>query len=75
MHVTQLADGTINGADELSIELIEPTGLPPAIRLRWPNKPTVCPPAQLNATVAAAMKVLSNAVVELSALKVWKRGL
>jgi hypothetical protein len=71
--VTQLARGPINGADELSIDLVEPTDLPPVIRIRWPDKPTVCPPAQLNATVAAAMRVMSNAVVELAALRLWRK--
>ena len=71
--VTKLARGPINGADELSIDLVEPTDLPPVIRIRWPDKPTVCPPAQLNATVAAAMRVMSNAVVELAALRLWRK--
>jgi hypothetical protein len=70
---TTLARGPINGADELLIELVEPTDLPPVIRIRWPDKPTLCPPAQLNATVAATMRVMSNAVVELAALRVWRK--
>jgi hypothetical protein len=71
--VTQLAHGPINGADELSIELIEPPDLPPAIRLRWPQKPTVCTPAQLDAVVAAAMRILANSVVELAAIRTRRR--
>jgi hypothetical protein len=71
--VTQLAHGPVDGADELSIELIEPPDLPPAIRLRWPEKPTVCAPAQLDAVVAAAMRILANSVVELAALRALKR--
>jgi hypothetical protein len=70
---TTLAAGTINGADQLSIELVEPPDLPPVIRFRWPVKPTVCPPAQLDAVVAAAMRLLSAAVIELAALRVRKR--
>jgi hypothetical protein len=31
------------------------------------------PPAQLKATVAAAMRILSNSVVELAALRVRKK--
>jgi hypothetical protein len=72
-RTTQLAHGPLNGADELLIELVEPTDLPPIIRIRWPEKPTLCPPAQLNATVAAAMRILSNSVVELAALRVRKK--
>jgi hypothetical protein len=71
--ITIFARGPLNGADELLIELVEPPELPPVIRFRWPNKPTLCPPAQLEATVAATMRVLSNAVVELAALRVWRK--
>ena len=73
MKTTQLARGPLDGADELSIELVEPPDLPPVIRFRWPTKPTLCPPAQLDTTVAAAMRVLRNAVVELAALRVWRK--
>jgi hypothetical protein len=71
--ITILARGPLNGADELSIELAESPDLPPVIRLRWPSKPTLCPPAQLDTTVAAAMRVLSNAVVELAAIRVYRK--
>jgi hypothetical protein len=70
---TELAHGAINNSDHLTIELVEPPELPPVIRLRWPDKPSLCPPAQLDAVVAAAMRILANAVVELAALKVRKR--
>jgi hypothetical protein len=66
---TTLASGQINGTDHLTIELIEPPDLPPIIRFRWPERPTVCPPAQLDATI----RVLANSVVELAALRVWRR--
>jgi hypothetical protein len=70
---TILASGHVNGADQLSIELIEPLELPPTILIRWPQKPTPTTPAGLDATVAAAMRVLSNAVIELAAIRVRKR--
>jgi hypothetical protein len=71
---TILAAGQITPNDQLTIELVEPTNdLPPAILLRWPAKPTVTTPAGLDATVAATMRILSSAVIELAALKVWKK--
>jgi hypothetical protein len=73
MNVTQLARGPVNGADELLIELAESPDLPPTIRLRWPERPTGCPPAQLDAVVAATMRILANSVIELSAIRVWKK--
>jgi hypothetical protein len=41
--------------------------------VNWPQKPTISSPAAFDKVVADAMKVLSNAVVELAALRVWKR--
>jgi hypothetical protein len=41
--------------------------------VRWPVKPTVASPASFDQVVADAMKILSNAVVELAAVRVWKR--
>jgi hypothetical protein len=37
------------------------------------SKPTITSPATFDQTVAAAMKVLSNAVVELAAIRVRKK--
>jgi hypothetical protein len=45
MHVTQLAHGKIGNADTLTIELVEPPDMPPVIRLRWPEKPSITTPA------------------------------
>jgi hypothetical protein len=70
---TDLSSGQINGHDQLAIELIEPPDLPPFIAIKWPAKATVCTPAQLDAVVAATMRLLSNAVIELAALRVWKK--
>jgi hypothetical protein len=74
MHeTTPLSSGTING-QTLRIELIEPDNdLPNAVVVRWPQKPTTASPASFDQVVANAMKVLSNAVVELAAIRVWKR--
>jgi hypothetical protein len=41
--------------------------------IRWPAKPTITSPATFDQVVANTMKVLSNAVVELAAIRVWKR--
>jgi hypothetical protein len=66
---TDLSAGNLNGSDRLTVELVEPTGKPPIIAITWPPKPTVCTPAQFDQVVAAAMRLLSTAVVELAALK------
>lgn len=71
---TPLASGTVYDQDQLTIELVEPDhDLPPAIVIRWPAKPTTTAPASFDKAVAAAMRILSNAVVELAAIRVWKK--
>jgi hypothetical protein len=73
MQTTPISSGSLNG-QTLKIELVEPgNDLPNAVVIRWPAKPTVSSPATFDQVVANAMKVLSNAVVELTALRVWKR--
>jgi hypothetical protein len=73
MHTTQLARGKITSNDELTIELLEPPGRPAAVRITWPNKASITTPAQFDAVVATTMRLLSAAVIELAALRVWKR--
>jgi hypothetical protein len=60
MHVTQLASGAINGADQLVVELREPDHAPATVWLIWPAQPTICSPKQLNITVAAVMSILAR---------------
>jgi hypothetical protein len=73
MHeTTPLSSGSLNG-QTLKIELVE-TGndRPNAVVIRWPAKPTTTSPSTFDQVVANTMKILSNAVVELAALRVWK---
>ena len=70
---TRLSAGNLNG-QTLKIELVEPgNDLPNAVVIKWPTKPTITSPATFDQAVAAAMKVLSNAVVELAAIRVRKK--
>ena len=72
-NVTPLSSGSLNG-QTLKIELVEPgNDLPNAVVVKWPAKPTIASPATFDKVVSDAMKVLSNAVVELAALRVWKK--
>jgi hypothetical protein len=72
-NVTPLSSGSLNG-QTLTIELVEPgNDLPNAVVVKWPAKPTITNPAAFDKLVADTMKVLSNAVVELAAIRVWKR--
>ena len=72
-NVTPLSSGSLNG-QTLTIELVEPgNDLPNAVVVKWPAKPTISSPATFDKVVADTMKVLSNAVVELAAIRVSKR--
>ncbi|HEY6686674.1 MAG TPA: hypothetical protein VI094_10770 [Propionibacteriaceae bacterium] len=71
--ITPLSSGSLNG-QTLKIELVEPDDdLPNAVVVKWPQKPTIASPAAFDKLVADAMKILSNAVVELAAIRVWKK--
>jgi hypothetical protein len=70
---TPLSSGVINH-DHLTIELVEPgNDSPNAVVIRWPAKPTITSPANFDKVVADTMRLLSNAVVELAALRVRRR--
>jgi hypothetical protein len=71
--ITVLAEGQITPSDAIVVVLVEPADMPNSVVIHWPAKPTVCTPAQLDAVVAAAMRLLSAAVIELAALRMWKR--
>jgi hypothetical protein len=74
MHqIPQLSSGLINGHDRLTVELVEPPDLPARILLRWPQKPSIATPDAYANVAAATMQVLSAAVIELAALKTWRR--
>jgi hypothetical protein len=70
---TDLASGSINGSDRLVIELIEPVDSPPFVAVNWPTAATITTPAGYDQVAATAMRLLSAAVVELAALRRWKR--
>jgi hypothetical protein len=72
-NITPLSSGSLNG-QTLTIELVEPgNDLPNAVVVKSPVKPTITSPAAFDKLVADTMRVLSNAVVELAAVRVWKK--
>jgi hypothetical protein len=72
-QTTQLASGLINGRDRLTVELMQPPDLPAAILLRWPHKPSITTPDAYANTAVAAMQILAAAVVELAAIRTWRK--
>jgi hypothetical protein len=74
MHeTTPLSSGSLNG-QTLKIELVEPgNDRPNAVVIRWPQKSTITSPATFDKVVADTMRLLSNAVVKLAAIRVRKK--
>ena len=75
-QTTPLASGTLNGHDQLIIELVEsqdPAAHPPVVAIRWPSKATVTTPAAYDQVAASIMRLLANASTTLAGIKVWRR--
>jgi hypothetical protein len=66
---TILAKGPINGADTLTIELVQPDNHPPVVRVVWPAKTSIIPPARFPAAAAEAARLFASASTKLSQLK------
>jgi hypothetical protein len=75
-QTTPLASGTLNGHDQLIVELVESADAdahPPVIAIRWPSKPTVTTPAAYDQLAANIMRLLANASTTLAGIKVWRK--
>ena len=72
-QTTQLASGLINGHDRLTVELVEPPDLPAVVLLRWPQKPSITTPDAYSSVATACMQILSATVIELAAIRTWRR--
>jgi hypothetical protein len=70
---TDLAQGTINGADKLIVQLIQPYDMPAVVRITWPPQPTVCDTRRFPEVAAAAMKLLAEASTTLAGIKASRR--
>jgi hypothetical protein len=70
---TTLSNGSINGADSITVELIEPDANPAVVRIVWHQQPTITPPGRYNEVASAAMRLLAEASTMLPRLKASKR--
>ena len=59
---TILSTGRINGADTITIELIQPDSMPAVVRIVWPTAPTITTPVRDLEVAAAAMPLLAESV-------------
>jgi hypothetical protein len=62
-----LAVGAVSQSDRLVIELVRRPDAPAAVVIKWPSQPTVTEPGKLTATIAAIVRVLGTAQIEMAA--------
>ena len=65
---TPLASGQVSH-DHLSVELVEPDGMPAMVRIVWPLKPTSVDPKALPDVAAAIALLFARAHIVLASLK------
>ena len=70
---TILSSGTINGADTLTIELIQPNSMPAVVRITWPTAATITTPAHYLEVASAAMRLLAEASTTLARIRASRR--
>jgi hypothetical protein len=70
--ITPLASAKVNH-DTISIELVEPLGLPPKVKISWPAAPTIVDPKRFPDTAAAVAQLFARAHIVLAALKAGKQ--
>jgi hypothetical protein len=70
---TSLSSGPINGADTLTIELIQPDSMPAVVRIVWPTAETITTPAHYLAVASAAMRLLAEASTTLARIRASRR--
>jgi hypothetical protein len=65
--ITPLASAQVNH-DTIAIELIEPNGLPPEVKISWPAAPTIVDPRRFPDTAAADAQLFARAHIVLAAI-------
>ena len=71
---TPVASGTINASgDTIEVVLVQPADMPAAIRIVWPNGPTITTPARYNEVASTAMRLLAEASTTRARIKARRR--
>ena len=68
-HPTTPLASTMVGIDRLSIDLVEPVGMPPAVRITWPAAPTIVDPKVFPDTAATIARLFAEAHTVLAGIK------
>jgi hypothetical protein len=70
--ITPLASAEVNH-DHLKIELVEPNGMPPMVKITWPPQPTIVDPKRFPDTAAAVAQLFARAHIVLAAIRAERR--
>jgi hypothetical protein len=65
---TRLASGQVNH-DQLTVELVEPDGLPAMVRIVWPARPSLIDPEAFPTTANVVAALFARAHVVVASLK------
>jgi hypothetical protein len=66
--ITPLASAEVNH-DRIAIELVEPDGMPPMVKVTWPPQPTIIDPKRFGDVAATVAQLFARAHIVLAALK------
>ena len=70
---TILSSGPIDGADTLTIELIQPGSMPAVVKIVWPTAATITTLADYLQVASAAMRLLAEASTTLARIRASRR--
>jgi hypothetical protein len=66
---TPLAKAQLTNHDVITIELVEPDGLPPKVKIMWPEHPSLIGDKDFPDTAATIAQLFARAHIVLAALK------
>jgi hypothetical protein len=73
--LTEFASGQITPSphNTITVELVEPEGMPAVVRIGWPLQPTICDPCRFAEVAAAIVRLFATAATELARINARKR--
>ena len=69
----ELGRAAINGADELSVQLIQPDDMPAVVRIVWPLQSTMVNPKYFPEVAAVLTRLFAEAATTLAQIKARRR--
>jgi hypothetical protein len=70
--ITPLASAQVNH-DRLTVELVEPDGMLPMVKITWPPQPTIVDPKRFPDVAATIAQLFARAHIVLASLKAGGR--